>query len=288
MTKIEDNIIKNIDNIPVLPITVNKVLDITKDINTSPNDLSKVISIDPTITMRLLKLVNSAYYGLSTRVTSVVKAIIYLGVNTIRNLVLASSLMPLVGRYAKKSWLVLDVYGYWKHSLATGVVAKFIAKKINIDKIFWDEFFISGLLHDIGKVIIDHNFSEQYIKVIEAYKDSDKTIIEIEDNILGINHAEVGRLLAERWALTNTLKEVMAYHHNPKECSEENKYLVYSVNVANTFCNRNKLFGTVENTHEVIQPEIMEFLNLKHDDLESWKSDISVVIDEASVFLNIL
>ncbi len=287
MKPLLDNILRDVDRIPSLPITVSKILDITKDPNVSPHELNKVISLDPVLTGRILKLVNSAYYSLTEKVTSIVKAIIYLGVNTIRNVTLASAVVPLVGTHANKSWMVLDVHGYWKHSLATGVVAKQTALLMGIDKKLIEEFFISGLIHDIGKVILDHNISESYLEVINQVKQGEKSLLEAEVDLLGTDHAHVGKLLAEKWELPKSIIEVIEFHHNPKNCQLENRQLVYSVSLANDFCNLNKIGLTLGMGDSAVDFDLINFLNLKKTDFDELKTVILEEIDKASVFLNL-
>jgi len=287
MPELIEKILRNIDEVPSLPISVSKILEVTKNPNASPNDLNKVISLDPILTGKVLKLVNSAYYSISTKVNSIVKAIILLGVNTIRNLALTTAVVPIVGTGVKKSWLVLNVNGFWKHSIGTGVTAKMIAKHAGIDKKVLEEYFIGGLLHDIGKVILDHALNEKYSDVIQKSAKENKSLIELEDELLDINHAKIGKLLAEKWDLSPELSEVINFHHNPKECNPDFKHLVYAVAVANIFCQQKKI-GSSGNMSDIsIDEEILSFLKLREEDLNEWEKTISEEINKASIFMNV-
>lgn len=160
----EKNLEKIIDSMPSLPITVAKIMQITKDPTSTPGDLNQVITLDPVLTGKVLKLVNSAYYNLESQVTSIVKAIIMLGLNTIKNLSISTAILGSVRK--EENFVALNMDGYWRHSLAVGVTAKLIAGKMRINPKLRDEYFIAGLLHDIGKIIMNQHFSELYLQVI--------------------------------------------------------------------------------------------------------------------------
>ena len=230
---------RHIDSMPSLSITVSKILEVTRDPQVTAKDLNKVISLDPVLVGRVLKLVNSAYYGLRNKVTSLVTAIIMLGINTIKNLALSTAVLGNVQK--DSSFKALDVNGFWRHSIGVGVTSKLIAAKIGITLNRQEEFFIGGLLHDIGKIPINVLFEENYLKAIQQ-ADFEKTqLIEMESKIIGITHSEVGKMIAEKWRLTGETYECILHHHDPNMASEENFKLVASVSIANAFCNVNQI-----------------------------------------------
>ena len=135
---------------PSLSTTVGKVLEICSRPDTAPNDLNKVISLDPVLTGQVLKLINSAYYSLMNKVTSLTRAIIMLGLNTVKNLALSTAIIRCVGQ-AKKS-KSLPIKDFWAHSISVGVMAKLLAAEQGIPLVEREEYFVAGLLHDLGKV----------------------------------------------------------------------------------------------------------------------------------------
>ncbi|MCX7654895.1 MAG: HDOD domain-containing protein, partial [Treponemataceae bacterium] len=148
--EVERKIDSYIKNMPSLPTTVAKVLEVCNNPRTSPADLNQVISLDPVLVGRVLKLINSAYYGLGQQVTSLVRAIIMLGINTVKNLALSSAVLR--NLTSRKDFQALEMDGFWRHSLCVGVAAKMIAKKRGVDPKLTEEYFAAGLLHDIGKI----------------------------------------------------------------------------------------------------------------------------------------
>ncbi|MCL2879605.1 MAG: HDOD domain-containing protein, partial [Treponema sp.] len=150
MQDLNGRIEEYIGNMPSLPTTVAKVLEVCNNPHTSPADLNHVISLDPVLVGRVLKLINSAYYGLGQHVTNLVRAIIMLGLNTVKNLALSSAVMG--NLKTGKNSQGLDMEGFWRHSLCVGVAAKMLAKQRGIESKQREEYFTAGLLHDIGKI----------------------------------------------------------------------------------------------------------------------------------------
>ncbi|MCL1813256.1 MAG: HDOD domain-containing protein, partial [Treponema sp.] len=206
-----DNVSKRIGeyivNMPSLPTSVAKVLEVCNNPQTSPADLNHVISLDPVLVARVLKLINSAYYGLGQQVTSLVRAIIMLGINTVKNLALSSSI---VGNLSKsKNTSGLDMEGFWRHSLCVGVAAKAIAKKRGVDSKQWEEYFAGGLLHDMGKIPLNAVLGNDYMLTISS-SDRDKlSLVRSEDRGLGINHCSAGAMIVKAWKLEGAVGDAI-------------------------------------------------------------------------------
>lgn len=286
MSNIQNLINKEIEKLPALPTTVMKVLEICKDPNLKPIDLNKVISLDPVLTGAVLKLINSAYYAITEKVTSIVRAIIMLGLNTVKNLALTISVM---GQMDKKGNIgALDMEGFWRHSLATGVVAKKIAMTKGEDSKKLEEFFVAGLLHDVGKIVLNKAITDDYYEVIKLSDTKAKDLIECETEILNTNHIEVAKLICEKWNLSDELRDAIIFHHSPFECNNENSKIVsYSVYVANIWCNQNSIGFSGNMGPKEIHKDILNYLNIKESDIYSWENEIEQKINEASIFLKI-
>lgn len=281
-----NSLLRDMENMPSLPITVTKVMEVTKDHTVSPHQLNKIISLDPVLTAKVLQLVNSAYYSLPTKVTSIVKAIILLGVNTIRNLALTSAIVPIVGDGKHGRWKVLKAEEYWKHCIGTGVTAKLIGKNSQVEPEKLETYFISGLLHDIGKVVLEHNIPEKYHQVIERCQNEKCNLVEVEEEILGLNHCIVGKHLVEKWKLSTDLEQVIEFHHNPEQCDEEYKHLVYSVATANVYCDGNEIGTSGNASNFSIDENILSYLKITEEDLNQWKPKIFEEIERAYIFIN--
>jgi len=206
-----EKVIARIDDLPTLPRTVLKITELVNDPKSSAKDLSRIITDDQVLTARLLKLVNSSFYGFPQRISTVTNAIVLLGFDAIRNLLLTTSVFDLfAGRNKRRRQ---DQEKFWDHSLGCAVGAKVIGNYLRHDKI--EELFVSGLLHDIGKIVEMLFLPDEFAKVAAAVNRENILMITAENQVLGFNHAEIGKLLAEKWNLPIKLEQVIAYHHQP-------------------------------------------------------------------------
>jgi HD-like signal output (HDOD) protein len=204
-------IIAGIEDLPTLPRTVLKITELVNDPKSSAKDLARVITDDQVLTARLLKLVNSSFYGFPQRISTVTAAIVLLGFDAIRNLLLTTSVFDLFTSKNRKNRS--DLEKFWDHSLGCAVGAKVIGNHLRHDKI--EELFVSGLLHDIGKIVEIVFLPREFSQVAEAVRNKNVLMITAENEVLGYNHAELGKLLGERWNLPVKLVHVIAHHHQP-------------------------------------------------------------------------
>ncbi len=274
-----------IDSMPSLSITVSKILEVTKNPQTTAKDLNKVISLDPVLVGKVLKLINSAYYGLQNKVTSLVTAIIMLGMNTIKNLALSTAVLGNMKR--KSSFKSLNVDGFWRHSIAVGVLSKLIAEKIGVPAARREEYFIGGLLHDIGKIPLNELFEESYMKVIRTADLKKATLLDMEREIIGITHTEVGKMIAEKWNLTGETLECLLRHHDPNMSSEQNYKLVASVYAANIYCNENQIGFSGSRHTKSIEEHILTSIGITEEYLDGLFETISAELEKAAVFLKV-
>lgn len=219
---------------PSLSTTVAKVLEICNSPSASANDLNRLISYDPVLTGQILKLINSAYYGLPNRVTSLTRAIVMLGVNTVKNLVLATSV--LTGCKGFNGIRYLNVNDFWAHSLCVGVLAKLIAAEGQIAATEREEYFISGLLHDLGKLPLMACFPEQYVLVLDMSRSENIQLVEAENKLIGFNHCQAGQMIATRWKLGSAVTEAINAHHCPEQSAMPG-FLINGVSLANHLAN---------------------------------------------------
>lgn len=226
-----EKIVKQIERMPSLSPTVGKVLEIANDPRANPKDLNHVISMDPVLTARVLKLVNSAYFALSTKVTQILRAIILLGLNTIKNLALSTAVLSQYGSNDTQSSLEIDKF--WEHCLGVAVMSKMIGKAGGVDQTYVEEYFAAGLLHDLGKIVLDGQFPELFTRALKAAELSGDHLFETEERVIGASHCTVGTWLAEKWMFSEPLRQAIAYHHHPECANESSARIAYSVHLAN-------------------------------------------------------
>jgi putative nucleotidyltransferase with HDIG domain len=211
-------VIESIDNLPSLPAIVTTLLEVVNSPETSADDATRLIEKDPALTSKFIRLANSAFYGMPRAVSSVSSAVVILGFNVIRSVVLSASLMKMFTGQ-KKQTINKDLF--WRHSIATALSAKEIVRHLMGFKLFDPESaFCAGILHDIGKLIFDEYVYPDYKVAFEYAKNCEVPLLEAESQVLAINHAEIGRILADKWALPLDLENAIVFHHDPQAAGE--------------------------------------------------------------------
>lgn len=200
-----------IEKMPSLSTTVGKVMEICSRTDASPNELNKVISLDPVLTGQVLKLINSAYYSLVNTVTSLTRAITMLGMNTVKNMALSTAIIRTVAGVKKSK--ALPTTKFWAHSIGAGVAAKMLGEAKGLSIMEREELFLGGLLHDLGKV----PFGDEYIEALNIAKFEQLPLKEVEADVMGIDHQEVGLMIADKWKLNKVITRCIGFHHEPDE-----------------------------------------------------------------------
>ena len=273
---------KFIRRIPSLSTTVGKVLEVCSRADASPNELNKVIALDPVLTGQVLKLINSAYYSLVNKVTSLTRAITMLGLNTVKNMALSTAIIRTVAS-AKKS-KVLPTRRFWAHSISVGVSAKLLARVKDIPVMEREEFFISGLLHDLGKV----PFGDEYIHVLSKVKREQVPLIEAERELLGIDHQEVGLMIAEKWKLNAAISRCIGNHHDLDLLDREYQQQTAFVALGNIYSNIYDIgFAGDSYPAEREIERLLEITELSWVELSTIRDEIDNEIQKAQIFLQI-
>ncbi len=195
-----------VDGMPAFPKSVQRILDLTRDHNSTPKDLVDVIDKDPVATVKILKVINSAYYGLPRQVTSIGHAVVYLGFNTIKNLALG---IAAVGMLPKDNPAGFDVQQYLLHSLSTANIAKRLANKLaDADPM---DCFIAGLLHDFGKMVFAQFMPQEFRAALALSAANASSLHEALQQTIGTDHAVVGAMLVEKWRFSPMLVETIRH-----------------------------------------------------------------------------
>jgi putative nucleotidyltransferase with HDIG domain len=274
-----------IENMPSLPTSINKILELCNDPQTNAGDLSYAISLDPVLVGRLLKLLNSAYYGISHRVTNLFRATIMLGINTVKNLALSSAVLGSLA--VNKDYKGLNIEGFWRHSLCVGVTAKLLAKKQGIAANKVEEHFSAGLLHDIGKIPLNAVLSKDYFNTVAAADRTHKFLFSMEEENLGINHSRIGTMIAKSWKLDGAVADVIEFHHNPGDYSGNHKTILSNVVIANYFAAVNEIGFAGDRSPEKPATQFWQSVGINEDVLEGILKTVNSEIEKAKVFLNI-
>ncbi|MCR4418996.1 MAG: HDOD domain-containing protein [Clostridia bacterium] len=212
-----EDLVAKVEDLPALPVVVGQVMRLTEDPDSTAMDLGAVIGRDQALTARVLRLANSAYYGFPRRVGTVTEAVVLLGFNTIRNLVLAASVSNVLLREAPGYQLARGEL--WRHSLTSAMAARLLARKVRYRGA--EEAFVAGLLHDIGKLVLSQYVGETYAQIWERVTQERLPFMEAERATLGFDHAQAGGLVAEKWNLPEALVEAVSLHHQPAAATKQ-------------------------------------------------------------------
>jgi len=271
---------------PSLSTTVIKVLETCNDPRASANDLQRMISLDPVLTARVLKLINSAYYSPGVPITSLTRAIVMLGLNTVKNLALSFAILENIK--SNRSFTIFSPEEFWMHSLCVGVIAKSLAAVKGNTTQGLEAFFVAGLLHDLGKIPLSRQFPEEYHRAWKTAGEDQGSLRHSEIKLLGMDHCTVGCMIAKKWRLGTTLVETLSHHHNPDDSSEVDRDFVYVVSLANQFANHLRIGSAGDCASD---NQLIEYLNGKvgvdWTILHELGETVLNEIDKAKIFLEI-
>jgi len=209
------DLVSGVVRLTSMPEVCMRVSEMLDDPRVNAHDIGKVIAQDTGLTARLLKIVNSPFYGFPSRIETVSRAVTVIGMRELRGLVMAASAVEAFSRVPND---ILNMVKFWRHSVYCGVVAQLLAEKCNV--LHSERLFVAGLLHDIGKLILCHRMPDEMREVVNRLKHEQRPDDEIEREVLGFDHSEVGGELLKVWQMPRTLQESVRYHHCPNEANE--------------------------------------------------------------------
>ncbi len=245
ISELSAEIVREIEELPQFPDNIVYLQKLIHDPDSEFTDIARQISMDPSLIADLLKIVNSAQFMLPKRVDNIVEAVKLLGLRGLTNLLYSYGTQKILDQSQK--WL-------WKHSNKTAFYAYNIAKNFKRNKRdLLDDAYVGGILHDMGKIIFSDVHPELLEKINNFCSNRDLPKDLFEDFAAGLNHAEIGGLIAEKWNFPQSLIESIKYHHEPIRCSKEYKDVVYTVYLANALCN----LEDDEITYEQIESEVL-------------------------------
>ncbi len=268
-----------IPDIPTLPTVVFKVNEMLQDYDTSIKDLSKAIEKDQAFVSKILRLVNSAFYGFRSRINTIPHAVTILGFNTVRNAVVSVSIIDAFS--GKGAFEEFDITAFWKHSVAVAVTSRYLADRTRL--VTPDEAFVAGILHDVGKVVLAQYFKELFGQVWVATREQGLSFYEAEKKLLPVNHAQIGGHLAKKWGLPVSLIDAIKYHHAVRK-NANNPNLLMVAHVANIIVNNYKVDSESEPDFSGIYPEAAKVMAPQLKSVSDWFPDVATEIESACEF----
>lgn len=223
------SLVAQLRSLPSLPTLYFRIMEALASPDTSLEQIGGIIASDPSMTAKILQLVNSAFFGIARRISNPVEAVQFLGVGRVRSLVLSLHVFSCFDQAHLKNFSIDAV---WKHSMSTALVAQKIGRLQKMDRSAIDETYVAGMLHDIGKVLLAASLPDLYSKAVELSTAEKMPLADAEREIFGVSHAQVGAYLLGLWGLPITIVEAVAFHHDPSEAAAKSFTPLTAVHVA--------------------------------------------------------
>lgn len=266
-------------NLPTLPAILLKLLEACDDDDTPLTEIAAIINKDPVLSFKVLQLVNSAYYGFRYSFKGIEQAVIYLGANTIKNLAITMSIHQVFDRKRFKNIRQFNINVFWYHSLLCATLAKRIAQKVEFGNI--EEAYLSGLLHDIGRLVLISTFPKEHETILAETADGNNALL-AERELVGLTHCETGAWLMEKWNLSSMMAQAIQYHHEPLQKIREAFPLVKIIYISNLLSenglqpdDRRKINELLE---ELQNGEIQEIIEGAAEEVEQIAANLDISI----------
>jgi len=268
-----------VEAMPAFPKSVQRVVQLTSDVNTSAKELVQVIESDPVMTVKILKVINSAFYGLPQKITSMQRAVVHIGFNTIKNLALS---VAAIGALNPNNKAGFDTHDFLLHSLTTASICRMLAERLKIPRSENSDFFVAGLLHDFGKIVFAEFDPENFKRALQKSAQQDIALHLTEVEFMGLSHTQAGQLFTQAWGFDEALIDAIAYHHEP----QRNSVLKDCVSTANQISKKMQFGFSGNPIVEEFPGEIIERFELTLDDLINTLGNLSHVRLDALSFIH--
>jgi putative nucleotidyltransferase with HDIG domain len=267
-------LIANLGDLPPLPQVAAQVLRLAADPDSSTDDLQRVIATDQALTAQILKIANSAMFGMMREVKTLTQAIMTLGFSTIKSVVIASSAKNLYSRGSSG----LQERLMWEHALVTAIACRTMARGLRFPRV--EEAFLGGLMHDIGKSVMGVKFPERFGQLVRAVYNGELVDgIEVELETFGFDHAMVGEALLHSWNLSGSLEQAVRWHHDPASSPEEHRLLSALVALGNRVALEQRAGIGRPEVLEGATHQAMEILQLTEEGLEAQREAVRQALE---------
>ena len=278
-------LVDKLRDIPTLSVVVQRVMELVNNPKTSASQIAEVLKRDQVLTAKVLRLVNSSFYNLSTEVTDVSRALAFLGFNSISMLVLGTSVFS---SFEIKAAPYFNVLEFWRHSLASAIAAEMIAKQLRVAKP--EDAFTCGLLHDIGKIALFKVAPDDLKMVVNKAKSEGKSFLDAETELELPGHTVLGERLADKWQLPVVIRKTIRYHHRDIEKMEsiypQMKPVIMMATLGDIMAKR----FAIGESGDSIQPDYpsnyLKILNLTDIVLKELETKMESEMERASSFLS--
>ena len=267
-----------IGEIATLPEVTAKIISVVDDPKSTARDLHMIIKNDPALATKILKVVNSAFYGLPGQVSDLDRAIVLLSLSAVKNIAISASISRLFT--AEKIAENFSARDIWKHSVAVAVATRQFCCLIG-KKAFAEEAFLAGLIHDLGLLVERQAFPDELGQVIRTALKDERPFCEIEDEIIGTNHQALGAALAAKWKFPRGLQVAIGYHHNVTNLAEEHRLLPTIIYVADVMCAYEKVGFPLTAQNQPLDDTLLASVGLTETDFHAVREGLAEQIEAA-------
>lgn len=283
----KDEILKTVLNsteLPTLPNVATRLITMTAREDTTLADIAALVSQDVALSAKILKVANSAFYSFPQQIGSIKQAVSILGTNAVRSLVLSFSFLTMKRGKFKTTF---NFEKFWERSLASAVAAKLILQKVKDADT--EEIFVSGLLQNLGELIVARTLPDRYDEIIRQVEEQKKSGVAAEEELLGLQHAELGYQVARHWGFPEVLLQPIIHHHNPHGYTGDDKKINQTIRaVYLSDLLTNILFSDIpEIYHARFRDEAKKLLHLSDADIESILSEFHLQVEQAGVYFDL-
>ncbi|MCP4594283.1 MAG: HDOD domain-containing protein [bacterium] len=267
-----------VGDIATLPEVTVKIIETVEDPRSTARDLHEIIKRDPALSAKVLKVVNSAFYGLPGQIAGIDRAIVLLGLSAVKNLAIAASIARLFK--GDKISEHFEASELWRHSVAVGLAARLIGRAggevANID-----ELFVAGLIHDLGILIERQAFPEKLGEVCDRCAAGEGSFLDLETSIIGADHQQFGEALTTKWRFPRHLRAVIGFHHRPGDLSPELQRLGNLIHLADVLCCKEELGYAQTASHLEITEELLDAVGITVEQLTEVRDQLVEELEEA-------
>ena len=274
--------LERVHDLPTLPSMALDAIDLLNQPDITIDRLISSIQLDQAIVSKILRLVNSTFYGFRGKISNISQALVLLGFDTVRNAILSISILDIFSGIGKDNRF--DPRLLWLHAIGTGVISQVIGHQLKYPHI--ENCFIAGLLHDIGKLAIIKLFPEDFFQISKEVSERDIPIIEGEQDILGVDHTQIGNQLARKWSLPEEIQEAIGFHHCPWN-AKENRAMCAMVYLSDCLCRALDIGYGGDSLVPEIDPKALSILGVESLFIAGCLEDIDLEMERAKSLLNI-
>ncbi len=278
--------IEHFANLPTLPQVATRLMSMINNPLTSSSDVAFIVGQDLSLSAKVLRLANSAFYGIPRSITNINNAVVILGLKVINTMVLSLTVFDMFPEN-RRSAALFNRKTFWVHSLSCGLVAKFLATRIRKVILFDpEEAFCAGLLHDIGKVVMEQYLHDDFHQALEFASRNKIPIFQAENSQLGYSHTDIAEWLTESWSLPTEIRLSLIHHHDPA-ASIQCQDIIALCHIADWLCYETGMVINGDYQAPELQENCIKLLKLLPQDIDAIKELLPSELEKTSIFFDI-